>query len=104
MTGCVALFIKKYIIYISNRKRIQKIHINLANCGLQDEENNNGVIFSPSSNTFLNSFLKISRHYKLYTENYAVPLIEYYEIAILFSLALFVIGKDSFTIVITLLK
>ena len=92
MTGCVALFIKKYIIYISNRKRIQKIHINLANCGLQDEENNNGVIFSPSSNTFLNSFLKISRHYKLYVENYAISLLDYYEVVILFPILICIVG------------
>ena len=72
MTGCLALLIKKYIIYISNRNRIQQIHNSLVICGSQEDEennNNNNVIVSPSPPN---------------VESYAISLLDYYEVVILF--------------------
>ena len=78
MTGCLALLIKKYIIYISNRNRIQQIHNSLVICGSQeDEENNNNVIVSPSSPN---------------VESYAISLLDYNEVVVLFPILICVVG------------
>ena len=81
LTGCLALLIKKYIIYISNRNRIQQIHNSLVICGSQeDEENNNNnniIIVSPSSPN---------------VESYAISLLDYNEVVVLFPILICVVG------------
>ena len=80
MTGCLALLIKKYIIYISNRNRIQQIHNSLVICGSQEDEennNNNNVIVSPSSPN---------------VESYAISLLDYNEVVVLFPILICVVG------------
>ena len=88
MIGCLALFIKKYIIYISNRNRIQRIHNSLVICGSQDEENNNSdIMVSP-----LPPNVAPPRKWRIF-ENYAISLLDYYEVIILFPILICIIGN-----------